>query len=509
MGVDDKTPPQELAGRRVRLHERLVNTVEVPCDPHDPNFSRWFATGSDMQPLRKQNMVTALIDGDESFVAMAAAIQTAGASDHYIYMLNWFIDTDVALDPAGGPKTGAASTKLGDLLVNASALGVQVRAMAWQGFFGQNKAAVKAINRLVNGAAILDNNTLNQRLGPFGSHHQKILIVKGKEGLIAFCGGVDFNLDRIASVKAQAGSPMHDVHCRVAGPAAFDLLKIFRERWEDHPDSAALDASKGTLRGIAEPLPPPAGEQFVQIGRTYGNGSAHPGIRSAKGKPFYTFAPKGERTAETMIFHAIEKAQKFIYVEDQYLVSMEASNKLLAQLSKIEKLVILIPHPSLIGLGHPNIWRLQKRFIDNFKADPKVVVCYLKPAGAKPDPKRVSPSTIHTYVHAKTWIMDDKFAIIGSANCGQRSYTHDSEAVAGIYDESKDTPCTLHFAHELRIRLWAEHLNMKPAAVFDPIGSAAHWFAPPLTAKVAVFDQNADKDGLMPDLENQSEPFGG
>ena len=205
------------------------------------------------------------------------------------------------------------------------------------------------------------------------------------------------------------------------------------------------------------------------------------GITNRRGEHWYLCA-RGETSCQQLIFHAIAQAKQFIYVQDQYLQSMEASNALLAALPNIKKLIILIPHPSMNT--HPNIWRFHKAFVDNLKGDPKVAVCYLKEAGATPDPKRIAPTTIATYVHSKIWIMDDKFAVIGSANCNMRGYTHDSEVVAGIYDESKDTPCTLHFAHSLRIKLWALHLNLLPAAVFDPLGSAAHWFKPTIDSRI-------------------------
>jgi phosphatidylserine/phosphatidylglycerophosphate/cardiolipin synthase-like enzyme len=522
MGANDK-PPTEMENRKVEVQADVVNTVEVPCDPRDPDFARWFDTttvpfgGQPMQPLRKANHVTALVDGNEAFVEMFHALDTAEFIGDFIYMLNWWAELNLALAPASKPTGGAASTQLGDLLSNAVAHGVQVRAMLWDQPGSQNSPEVKQINTLnntaqadANGGAILDDNTVNDGLD-FGTHHQKILIVRGKEGLIAFCGGADFNTDRVSHIKRQGGSPMHDVHCRIVGPAAFDLLQVFIQRWTDHPDSVAIDKAKGVLRGLTEPVPKAKGEQYVQIGRTYPNGKHHKGIKNATGGRFYTFAPDGERTAERVIFNAIEQAQQYIYVEDQYLVSMEASNKLLAQLPKIQKLIILIPHPTLND--HPNIWSMVKRFVDNLKGDPKLVVCYLKEAGATPDPKVVAPTTVATYVHAKIWIMDDKFAVIGSANCNRRGYTHDSEVVAGIYDESKDTPCTIHFAHDLRIRLWADHLKLPRADVFDPIGAAAHWFKPSIASKIAVFDQNAAKDSSTNPSnfpsEAQSEPFGG
>ena len=500
-GNTNATPPPRLHDRKVSVAPNVVDTVEVPCDPRDPNASRWF--DSSIRPLRTGNQVTTLVNGSEAFPLMGTAMATATGAGHFIYMLNWFVDLTVAL----GSSTVFAR------LTTAVAAGVQVRGMFWDQPGSQNSAEVTQVGTLkhptitdANGAAILDNNTLD-----FGSHHQKILVVNGANGLIAFCGGVDYNPDRVSSVSRQPGSPMHDVHCQIIGPAAWDLLQIFVDRWNDHPDSPAIDSAKGVLRGSGStPVPASNGDQYVQIGRTFGNSSKFAGVSSRFGTHVYTFAPQGEQTCQSIIFHAIAQAQQFIYVQDQYLQSMDASNALVAALPNIKKLVILIPHPSLSD--HPNIWRFQKAFVDNLKGDPKVAVCYLKPPGATPNPKSVPASSIATYVHSKIWIMDDKFAVIGSANCNNRGYTHDSEVVAGIYDESKDSPCTLHLAHALRIRLWAMHLNLTPADVFDPIGSAAHWFSPTVASGIAKFDQNADTDSAwlprnhVPDAE--SEPIG-
>ena len=56
----------------------------------------------------------------------------------------------------------------------------EVRALVWlhkqPEAFGKNRAAVKFIDGLAAGAAVLDNRTLN-----FGTHHQKILVVNGDD----------------------------------------------------------------------------------------------------------------------------------------------------------------------------------------------------------------------------------------------------------------------------------------------------------------------------------------
>jgi len=102
------------------------------------------------------------------------------------------------------------------------------------------------------------------------------------------------------------------------------------------------------------------------------------------------------------------------------------------------------------------------------------------------------------------WLCDDKYAIIGSANCDNRGYTHDSEVLAGIYDYKVDQGDTSRcnqqynprqdilyprcpFAKELRIRLWKHHLNFEipkdnpspkelNTTMDDPQKSLRYWF---------------------------------
>src|SRR5207344_2182635 len=80
-------------------------------------------------------------------------------------------------------------------------------------------------------------------------------------------------------------------------------------------------------------------------------------------------------------------------------------------------------------------------------------------------------------------------AIVGSANLCRRSLTHDSEAVAGIYDPSPNP-----IAKRLRVALWAKHLRMSPSALGDAVASARHWFAattgPRQGTGICVYQEN-------------------
>jgi phosphatidylserine/phosphatidylglycerophosphate/cardiolipin synthase-like enzyme len=215
---------------------------------------RWFETGGTppMQPVRAGNDVRYLIDGRATFAEMVRAIRTATTSSHYIYVLGWRLSDDFEL------IAGDKKSTMWSLLAVASSRGVQVRAMLSQHVGNANRMPVVRINALTRGAAIHDDRFLR-----FGSHHQKILIVKGSQGLIAFCGGIDIVANRVVNTgggssggsSGGGGSPLHDVHCRIVGPAAHDLLRIFLERWQDHPDHGKLDSKKVALLGLKESAP--------------------------------------------------------------------------------------------------------------------------------------------------------------------------------------------------------------------------------------------------------------
>jgi phosphatidylserine/phosphatidylglycerophosphate/cardiolipin synthase-like enzyme len=520
---------------------------------------RWFDTslvqGDGVTPCRvwQGNEVLDLIDGPQTFWNMVQAIKTtikpdAAAKGYFVYLLNWWATDSFPLLPR---DPNFVTPTMNGYLTAASTMGVQVRAMLWKQALvpGQNEGEVNRINGLANGAAILDGRHVTgvtfqipvvggEIRVNIGAHHQKILIVYGSEGLIAFCGGIDINPDRLfrnafppGSPARTEGDPLHDIHCRIKGPAAIDLLRILVQRWLDHPDHVALDAAKGALRALTVNIQAPArGTNLVQIGRTFGNGNRYLGIDARANTTFpfippllpvgYTFAPNGEQTAAQMILKGIQEARKFIYVEDQYFVDtapnaagVDVRAALRAALPRIEHLTVVIPDSSITDLtgiarqiGNPTLITLtnqaayrRRELIAALKAvgGNKVRVFFLK---------RPLPGSSHTYVHSKTWIFDDEFVIIGSANCNRRSWTHDSEVVAGICDLGDGR--RLRMPVRLRMRLWAEHLNLDNLEkVRNGVQSANLWLdgnrpplapaSPYLENDLGPFPQNAIQKALF------------
>lgn len=489
--------------KEARRVEILIPKKEAPPKPKPKpqlNPERWTRIMSAPE-LRSGNFVNFLIDGQVTYRAMHDAIRTATGEGHYIYLLGWWLDDNV---PLGPPLPGLTlpppahipprPSNIRNLFIDASRRGVQIRAMLWDQKKPPNKntAEVQQINALAKGAAILDDHTLN-----FGSQHQKVLVVKGEKGLIAFCGGLDINWDRVAASGPNVGpgSPQHDIHCQIIGPAAHDLLQTFIRRWDAHPRHTAIDRSKkGDLLGRSER--PPARLSPRPVGHTGGNCA----VRITRTyNPVTPLAPGTSAVRETSIrdtlIAAIKNAQRFIYIEDQYLVNMEAAALLNAALSHIKHLTIMIPDSRISDL--PRVWEGRLNFIQRLTSGPNGhkarVFIRVNPESPNDSPTCAPPNLgSHTYVHAKTWIIDDELAIIGTANCNQRGWSHDSEVNAVIFEDRN--PDGLTFAQRLRVQLWAEHLNVSPARVRDGIASLPLWIKPPPGGHICPYDPHADKD---------------
>lgn len=190
------------------------------------------------------------------------------------------------------------------------------------------------------------------------SHHQKVVVVDDGQGdLVAFCGGLDLTsgrwdtpdheifstLDRehkgdfhnaFISVNANYGprEPWHDVHARLTGSAAIDLLRNFEERWRKQvPDKAHL-----LVRTTQEDLMREQGGKEINQGTVW----QMQVVRSIdKDSTEFCSARAGmlnhvkEQVVDTSLYQAfvrlVRKAQNFIYIESQYFggSSMEWSQE--------------------------------------------------------------------------------------------------------------------------------------------------------------------------------------
>src|ERR1700722_13586653 len=94
---------------------RLMQDVALFTNPF---VAQSFATGS------FHNEVRYLVNAEEAFPDMLAAIKTAKDKTHFVYFLNWYLSLDVSFSGASG-----GGDTLKSLLPGLAAAGVQCRAM--------------------------------------------------------------------------------------------------------------------------------------------------------------------------------------------------------------------------------------------------------------------------------------------------------------------------------------------------------------------------------------------
>jgi phosphatidylserine/phosphatidylglycerophosphate/cardiolipin synthase-like enzyme len=449
----------------------------------------------------KRSPADFLIDGEEYFESVIRAMETAQDRSHYIYILGWMLDIYFQLVKSDKNKN------LFKLLYERAARGVEIRILVWDNLIPKyaqlHKLALEQLSHFPNIKIFLDEHTffplaskqqirkiapavigaiqkyghllmhpgarfgknaevpgsyvlyrllqlLNQQT--IGAHHEKVVIVKGREGLIAFCGGIDFNenrvLSEVAEKKAMRFPYYHDNACRLRGPAAYDVLQRFKRRWNNHPV-----AKKIRLLGANETKPKEAVAPYpyVKVVGTY---------NSPDGK-------EKDRSLRKAYLKIIENAEKYIYIEDQYLVNLDVAKVLNTKIkeSNFENLIIAIQDScETEDILIPN--RKRGEFIDAVYAgatnaqQKKVLVALLDRSGWDKE-------FYHPGMHAKTLIVDDEIAIIGSANVNQRSFTCDSETSVIVFDDASGTDKQVdqNFARRFRIRTWKSFLR-KPTDKF-------------------------------------------
>ncbi|MFL5796231.1 MAG: phospholipase D family protein [Actinomycetota bacterium] len=440
------------------------------------------------------NHVSVHVDGAAYFARLHQLLSGLEAGD-WVYLTDWRIDATRLL---AGP-----GSELGPLLAGLAGRGVAVRGLLWRShpaLVRFNQDANRVLSTVVNRAG--GQLVADQRVRRFGSHHQKLLVVHlpNRPGrCIAFVGGIDLSRGRRddpdhlgdadpvrIDPRYSPRPPWHDLQLELQGPAVLDVDLTFRERWEDRTPPDHRNPLRAMWRRLShEPrrfgllqrrLPPPrVGSHAVQVLRTY------PARRRV-----IPFAPDGERSIARAYLKALGRARALVYIEDQYLWGTLVADALAAALRRAPELrmIIVLPrHPDRDGRISGRAARAaQWRAIDNLvgAGGPRVAVYDLENERGTP-----------IYVHAKAVVIDDVWAMVGSANLNRRSWTHDSEVACAVLDQERDPrrptdPGGLGdgarvFARQLRLRLWREHLGLAGDAddtrLLDPVAGFEAWRA--------------------------------
>ncbi|XP_009627346.1 phospholipase D gamma 1-like [Nicotiana tabacum] len=305
-----------------------------------------------------------------------------------IYITGWSVWHKVRLVR---DDDSVESSSLGELLKSKSQEGVRVLLLVWDDptsrsilgyktdgvmqthdeetrrFFKHSSVQVLLCPRV---AGKRHSWAKQREVGVIYTHHQKTVIVDADAGnnrrkIIAFVGGLDLcdgrydtpehpifrtlqtvhsddyhNPTYTGSTTGCPREPWHDLHCKIDGPAAYDVLTNFEERWlkaskpqgirksKKYDDSLLRIERMAEILGIAETSSTSSSTDpdnwHVQILRSIDSNSVKGFPKDPKEATMKNLVC-GKNVLIDMSIHtayvkAIRAAQHFIYIENQYFI---------------------------------------------------------------------------------------------------------------------------------------------------------------------------------------------
>ena len=507
------------------------------------------------------------------------------AAQHLITITGWSVWTELRLF-RGQEAVEIYGGTLGELLCRKADQGVEVKVMVWSeitsgevlgdkgmmnthdmetykffkdgaNYRGSNRVECALTPRELKEAKEVTEKLQTRFAGASYTHHQKSVVCDapcdpgsydGRRKLIAYVGGLDltggrydnpehnifstlktdhhsdFRNSNVKGATAQVGprEPWHDIHCRVEGPIAKDVLQNFIERWKRQAKgtgrSPKIDESR--INPSAQAMQnDPSNEWNVQLFRSITSDSAKLKIEGREHELVLT--SKSGRLVEQSITQAyiqmIRHARNYIYIENQYFmgsafrwlndsdvlcnhtIPVEITSKIREKMLAGERFTAYIVIP-MWPEGDPTsgpmqailFWQMrtmemmyhevgnalkEARVPQHLGQHPTDWLMFLCPGkrelwgshmdlldspmpGSLPEGLRKTMRQM-IYVHSKMMIVDDAYIIVGSANINERSMsgTRDTEMAVGCWQPQYSSMNPYGEVHMFRMSLWAEHLK--------------------------------------------------
>jgi phospholipase D1/2 len=278
-----------------------------------------------------------------------------------------------------------------------------------------------------------------------GSHHQKIVVMDDR---IAFAGGIDLTKRRWDTPEHAASDPrrvdpsgesygpFHDIQIAVDGPAAAALGDLARTRWErstgeklEPPKNVKSDPWPVELLADIENVD-------VAIVRT---DPGHKGREEV-------------REVEALYLDTIASAQRFIYIENQFLTSFSVGRAIAASLEKKDGPEIVI----VVRLGSG---LMVEATMNALRAR---VLALLRGADEHGRLRIYYPEVPGRHgemlnLHSKVMVADGAFVRVGSSNLSNRSMGVDTECDVAL--ESCGEKRVEKGIRDFHNRLLGEHLG--------------------------------------------------
>jgi phospholipase D1/2 len=338
---------------------------------------------------------------------------------------------------------------------------------------------------------------LDDELPVGASHHQKVVVV---DDAVAFSGGQDVTVRRWDTTGHRlddprrvdpAGEPYHpyhDVQAMVDGRAALALAELVRDRW-----SRGACEDTPPIRPLGDPWPDGVAPDFtdidVGIARTY----------PASDDETET------RECEALFFDSIDRAERTIYIENQYLTATRFAQRLAERMLEKPALEAVVVAPKM-----PHSW-LEAQTMHVGLAR---FMGVLEAAGLSGRVALLYPQVtdgvraVDTMIHSKVMIVDDALLRVGSANLNRRSFGLDTECDLAF--EAR-TPTQRRAVLAVRDRMLGHFCGTDAREIAASLARTDSLIATARTVarsghSLQPIDLSGAEPGLMPGLESVADP---
>ncbi|NER09097.1 cardiolipin synthase [Muriicola jejuensis] len=367
--------------RKKKLSQMREGILEVPSYSMDPALEQMhrkyrklmtLVESASHYPPTDDNVVTLLEDGKQAFHNIFQALEDA---EDYIYLQYYIFEE------------GELTDKLLSLFEKKKKKGVDIK-LIYDGI-GSYSLSSSYIKRLKSmGVEVFP--FLPFRFGRFLAslnyrNHRKIIVVDGQ---VAFTGGINIS-DRYFKGDPNLGR-WHDMHLAIKGPAVAHMEHVFISDWfMVSEQKIEMRCSPDSARKWEE-------DTLVQI------------VPSGPDDVFPTI--------EQSYLSIINEASEYLYITNPYIIPSAEIIKALqiACLSGVD-VRLLVSEKSDSKLVD---WTVMSYFEDFLKAGIRI---YQFP---------------HGFLHSKIIVSDDEVATVGTANIDVRSFEHNYEVNALIYDKT-------------------------------------------------------------------------
>jgi phospholipase D1/2 len=408
-----------------------------------------FHEGQNCRAVTHADRIALLVDGEAYFSAFVDACKRAQRS---IMIVGWDFDSRAAAAfDAQGKPTLTLGDFLNDLARRRRRLHIRILNWDYPMVFGLDRelSPTYGLSSWKPHRRVIFEYDNTQPVG--GSHHQKMVVIDDK---IAFVGGLDLCCRRWDTREHKPDDPrrmaqgtpyppFHDMMVMMDDEAARVVAEIARTRWELATGEVAR----------ARSTPDDIWPQSVHV-------DMHD-VTLAVACTFPATARHGAiKDVEQLYLDMIERAQRYIYIENQYFTSQTIGTALARRLAEPDgpEIVLVTRLLSHGWLEEITMHVLRNRLLDALdKADHagRFHAYY-------PHREGLATGTCID-VHSKMMAVDDQWLRIGSSNISNRSMGLDTEC--DIVIEAGDAPAVCSRIALFRNELLAEHTGTTTSQV--------------------------------------------